>query len=375
MSLSSTFTGKTKGSLFLLFTLSLLLTRTAITNVRSIQKNPVSANKESSSSDATGLIFSGKWTRHYHGPRVLQGDLPRSKLPFPTDMNSKTALICKNWAVVTTIFAPSDAVKIASKLVDSCLVIVGDTRTPDNYHIIAGLKNNTNVVFLSAHVQRHLDHEFIRLMPFSSFARKNIGYLYAIQHGALNVFDFDDDNVLNLQCGKPVSPYLSLPKEGELRLRFFVHSTGSAAPPLFNPLPLMNPSIADPWPRGFPLELIKDSSSQMLDRDIFYGTINNSAVGVIQYTANHDPDVDAVYRLTRPIPLFFRNSNDAPSLLVPEGSYTPYNAQATLHTYDAFWGLLLPMSVPGRVSDIWRSYLTQKIMKELGLFLVYAPPK
>ena len=186
MSLSSTFTLRqevtTKGSLFLLFTLSLLLTKTAMTNVRSIQQNPVSASKELSSSDATGLIFSCKWTRHYAGPRVLQGDLSRSKFPFPTDINSKTALICQNWAVVTTVFAPSDAVKTASKLVDSCLVIVGDTRTPDNYHIIAGLENNTNFVFLSAHVQRHLDHEFICLMPFSSFARKNIGYLYAIQH-------------------------------------------------------------------------------------------------------------------------------------------------------------------------------------------------
>ena len=29
---------------------------------------------------------------------------------------------------------------------------------------------------------------------------------------------------------------------------------------------------------------------------------------------------------------------------------------------EAFWGLLLPVTVHGRVSDIWRAYLTQKLL-------------
>eukprot|EP00957_Ditylum_brightwellii_P182769 13921273-Ditylum_brightwellii.AAC.1 len=62
------------------------------------------------------------------------------------------------------------------------------------------------------------------------------------------------------------------------------------------------------------------------------------------------------------------------SLLIPSSSYAPYNAQATTHLYNAFWGLYLPISVPGRVTDIWRSYITQRIMKDIGLHVVYAPP-
>ena len=42
------------------------------------------------------------------------------------------------------------------------------------------------------------------------------------------------------------------------------------------------------------------------------------------------------------------------SVVTPTGSYAPYNAQATLHLYPALWSLLLPMTVHGRVSDIWR---------------------
>ena len=33
-------------------------------------------------------------------------------------------------------------------------------------------------------------------LPWQSFGRKNVGYLYAIANGAEVIYDFDDDNVL-----------------------------------------------------------------------------------------------------------------------------------------------------------------------------------
>ena len=33
-------------------------------------------------------------------------------------------------------------------------------------------------------------------MPWKSFGRKNIGYLYAIANGASAIWDFDDDNIM-----------------------------------------------------------------------------------------------------------------------------------------------------------------------------------
>ncbi len=94
-------------------------------------------------------------------------------------------------------------------------------------------------------------------------------------------------------------------------------------------------------------------------------------VGVIQSLADWDPDVDAIYRLTRPLPIIF--ANHTPPIVVPTSSYSPYNAQATLHLPSAFWGMLLPITVHGRVTDIWRGYIAQRLMRLLDLHLVYTP--
>ncbi len=62
-----------------------------------------------------------------------------------------------------------------------------------------------------------------------------------------------------------------------------------------------------------------------------------------------------------------------PILKIPPTLVSPYNAQATLHFYKAFWALYLPVTVPGRVSDIWRSYFAQALFPSLGISLGFLP--
>ena len=50
-----------------------------------------------------------------------------------------------------------------------------------------------------------------------------------------------------------------------------------------------------------------------------------------------------------------------------------YNAQATLHMQATLWALMLPVTVHGRVSDIWRGYVVQRIMMLLDLRLIFSP--
>lgn len=50
-----------------------------------------------------------------------------------------------------------------------------------------------------------------------------------------------------------------------------------------------------------------------------------------------------------------------------------YLCQATLHFPPAFWGMLLPVTVHGRVSDIWRSYFTQTLLPSTGAVTAFAP--
>ena len=52
---------------------------------------------------------------------------------------------------------------------------------------------------------------------------------------------------------------------------------------------------------------------------------------------------------------------------------TPYNTQATLIFPSGFWSLYLPVTVAGRVSDIWRSLFSQALFKRIGVDLGFLP--
>ena len=60
-------------------------------------------------------------------------------------------------------------------------------------------------------------------------------------------------------------------------------------------------------------------------------------------------------------------------MILNKKSFSPWNAQSTLFEYNSFWGMLLPMTVHGRVSDIWRSYFTQKVMWEREKLMAFCP--
>jgi hypothetical protein len=125
------------------------------------------------------------------------------------------------WIVVTTIQGPTDSVRLLTRLQpDWRLVIVGDKKSPPTYEfvfyilfaeiVIVGLthvifitarctiydltKLNcytlilqltccslAGAIFLDVHKQQALGYATAKYMPFNSYARKMIGYLYAIE--------------------------------------------------------------------------------------------------------------------------------------------------------------------------------------------------
>lgn len=369
----------------------------------------------------TGKVFDGVTVRTFTQPRIR--DMSPAQLSsyfFP-----QLGPTCVQWAVVTTIFRATDAVKAMAQQPDWCLVIVADTKTPIDYIEDLTTANNDGddslnerVYFLSVAEQQSSkglgNHPFVRAIPYRSFARKNIGYLFAIRHGAQALFDFDDDNELlippttitftpgtatanknstNIPYASPrlASPFTVRSGNAKLGQSMMLRTLPGFLPshiaPAFNPLPLMRPSryenqstssqalVTEIWPRGFPLELVKDISTTGLHQEIRHSEIPFSSIAVIQAVCNDDPDLDAVYRLTRPLPITFENNpTTRTALMAPENAYVSYNAQATVHMYDAFWALFLPFTVPGRVTDIWRAYFSQRLFRDLGLAVVYTPP-
>jgi len=309
------------------------------------------------------------------------------------------SLLCEKWSVVTTIFEPSDAVKKQALLPDWCLVVVGDKKGPISYDIQT---EANSYMFLNSSLQGTMGKHFplVDVLPWNHFGRKNVGYLFAILHGAKAIWDFDDDNglisndlmlkvpsvstnrkwryrrnkrhllltdeIVNNNNNNTLNGTISISHNDNVMSSYEVIEC-YVETKSFNPYPLMGAPHLPSWPRGFPLSHIKNNHSYSTT----ISKLPSKSIGIIQSLANHDPDVDAIYRLTQPIPFDFPSSGKP--VVVPINSYSPYNAQATLHTYDALWSLLLPVTVHGRVSDIWRGYITQRLFKDIGLRLVFSP--
>ncbi|CAN0340873.1 unnamed protein product [Ectocarpus sp. 6 AP-2014] len=196
--------------------------------------------------------------------------------------------------------------------------------------------------------------------------------MYAIHHGAEVIYDVDDKNALvDPQQGVPHFGVSSSEKQDVSRF----HTDASAI--VHNPYPCFGaPGVV--WPRGYPLDKVQPVNSSTCSTE---GAMGSQVIGVVQALANHDPDVDAMYRMTYPpggLPFSFvaEDSSKAETRnlrAVPASAFTPYNAQATLHYQVAFWGLLLPITVDGRVSDTWRSYFTQALLPAVGAVAAFSP--
>jgi hypothetical protein len=81
--------------------------------------------------------------------------------------------------------------------------------------------------------------------------------------------------------------------------------------------------------------------------------------------------VDAVYRLTYPLPLNF----EIPArLALGKNAWSPFNSQNTYWFKEAFPLLYLPSYCSFRMTDIWRSYVAQRIAWECGWSVLYHEP-
>ena len=277
-------------------------------------------------------------------------------------------LACKhaNIAVCTTINEVSEAIEIIARQDGWCLVVVGDRKTPEAaYRALA--QKHSSVKFLSMAEQMALPFTLARRLPHDHFSRKNVGYLYAIAVGAKLVFDFDDDNLLTA---------LGMPSIREPHKTQLIEKRAAG----YVAVNLM-PSFGAPamWPRGFPLSEINGQANLTKSTTM---TTYGHHLGVVQSLAHHDPDVDAIYRLgprtALTLPFYFGGTSNAgvPASTVVLGPqvYAPFNAQATLFSPKAFWFLFLPVTVHGRVSDIWRSYICQRLLWTLDLRLEFRSP-
>jgi hypothetical protein len=248
----------------------------------------------------------------------------------------------RGFIVITSVQLPTAAVERLARLKDWTVVMVGDSKTPSDWAC-------DGVVFLDVERQADLGFNITAALPFGHYARKNIGYLYAMREGADVIFETDDDNVL-LADEIPVAP---------ARQRVPVISSADG---FVNVYRLYTDRRV--WPRGFPLDLIRSEAT-------IEQQVEERSVPVHQGLANEDPDVDAIYRLVDGSLFDFERGG---RYALAHRNFCPFNSQATLWYPTAYWAMLLPGTVAMRVTDIWRGYIAQALLGTLGHTVLFTEP-
>lgn len=253
----------------------------------------------------------------------------------------------ENLAVVVTSIAKPNAVLQA--LADGCqkrghqFIVIGDEISPPDFHI-------DGCRFYSLEQQRETGLKLAEICPTRHYARKSLGYLLAIQGGATLIVETDDDNM----------PYEEFWNERERKQTVATINDGG----WINTYRYF--SEANIWPRGLPLECIKDQPPS-------YDSLSVQSVDcpVQQGLADEDPDVDAIYRLVETLPQSFRKDRRVGLM---NGSWCPFNSQNTSWWADAFALLYLPSTCTFRMTDIWRSFITQRIAWLNGWGVLFHEP-
>jgi hypothetical protein len=258
--------------------------------------------------------------------------------------------------VITTILRPSDQVIAHCRrgLDDGTeVIVVADRKTPvAEYKSLESEFSNLHV--LSIDQQHDLFSRLSAAVPFNHYARKNVGYAFAISRGHTAIFDTDDDNVT--QTGWQDIP------SGTQRLKVRRRDGAPDAVAFFNVYGLY--TSAHLWPRGFPLEQVRisDSGCEVVEPS------GEENVAVWQGLVDGDPDVDAIARLTSPHAASdFRFDPAQRRVVLDRGVLCPLNSQNTWWVDpSAFLLMFLPGTTTFRACDILRGYVAQHTLWRRG---------
>lgn len=248
--------------------------------------------------------------------------------------------------VVTSIAAPNAVLRA---LAEGCrarghrFIVIGDEASPADFHL-AGCD------FYGLDAQRATGFKFAELCPTRHYARKNLGYLLAIRAGARVIAETDDDNIPRAEFW------------GERRRQQSAPGTDAAG--WVNVYRYF--TDAHIWPRGLPLEHVR---ADLADFDSL--TVRDADCPIQQGLADENPDVDAVYRLVSTLPQRFRRDR---RIALGRGSWCPFNSQNTSWWAEAFPLLYLPAYCSFRMTDIWRSFVAQRIAWENDWAVLFHEP-
>ena len=245
----------------------------------------------------------------------------------------------KKIIVTTTINSPTKALQKFASMNDWELVVVGDMKTPHEAY------EPIRCVYLTPEEQQKRYPKLSEAIGWNCIQRRNIGFIYAFDHGADVIATVDDDNIPYRTWGDNIEQIFS---EGATT-RIYESSTTVADPFSVTTYPNL-------WHRGFPIEMISQRSVEhVCDKQI--------TPSIYAELWDGDPDVDAICRIALSpdvkfgIDFKFSFANS----VAPFNSQNTWISRETLKDYFMF-------PFVGRMDDIWGAYWYQELNQQNPMF-------
>jgi hypothetical protein len=238
--------------------------------------------------------------------------------------------------VVTSISAPNAVLR---ELAGQCkargfsFYVIGDVPSPADFAL-------DGCEFYGLAQQRATGFHLAELLPTRHYSRKNVGYLLAMRTRAAMLLETDDDNMPSREFWRS--------RESVQSVRGLSGSGWSNVYTYFSDVNI--------WPRGLPLDAIRTALPEFEALPEA-----ESDCPIQQGLADDNPDVDAIYRLVLPLPITFRKNR---RVALGAGAWCPFNSQNTVWFPKAYPLLYLPSHCSFRMTDIWRSFVAQRIAWE-----------
>ncbi len=251
--------------------------------------------------------------------------------------------------MITSIAAPNPVLKKCAEGAvqnDFRFIVMGDVISPPDFRL-------EGCDFYSIPAQEELPYRLSKILPKRHYGRKNLGYLVAKESEI--IIETDDDNF-------PRNEFWSK-RERKVQAELLENKGW------FNVYASFSPDNI--WPRGFPLENILEAGTHVDKGKNFVRQNSNSILAdcpIQQGLADENPDVDAVYRMTMKLPVNFEKKDP---LALGNGTWCPFNSQNTTWFKEAFPLMYLPSYCSFRMTDIWRSFVAQRIAWTCGWSILF----
>jgi hypothetical protein len=245
--------------------------------------------------------------------------------------------------VVTSIAPPTPALEQLAESAagaDMDFVLIGDASSPADFEL-------SDCDFYGLERQRSLGFATADACPERHYARKNVGYLIAMERGAETIVETDDDTDA---YGAFWQPRQMIETAAVIREPAWVNVYAYF-------------SDARIWPRGLPLDAarITPPARESLITETVWCPIQQGLV-------DGDPDVDAIYRLVLDLPFQF---TPGANVALGPGAWCPFNSQNTSWWPEAYPLMYLPAYCSFRMTDIWRSFVAQRIASVNGWSILF----